>query len=84
VTYIRGRQTPKLSNAFEVEVENDEDVIDNGGEGYGSLNVPCPYSEEPIASKSWKDDYTKRKEATVELKRKLSDRLDGKTLISEW
>jgi len=38
--------------------ENSEnvDVIDKyGGEGYGSLTMPCPYSEEPIASKSWKE-----------------------------
>ena len=65
------------------EVEEDTGVITNR-DSCAILDVTGPYSDEPIASPEWVNDYKKKQKERETEQEELQKRMDGKIPVSSW
>ena len=77
--------------SYHEEVEEKHDNGDGGAfhsesheTALDSLQTEGPYSDEPIASPEWVNDYKKKQKERETEQEELQKRMDGKIPVSSW
>ena len=65
------------------EVDEDTEVITNR-DSCALIDVAGPYSDEPIASPEWVNDFKEKQKEREAEQEELQKRMDGKIPVSSW